>query len=314
MPLPDDLAFITSQVNLWSGAVLFIVGSIGALLNMFVFGQRTLRTSPCSVYLFTASLFDLCHLTSTLLTRILFTLSIETYTRNEVHCRIRSFIAEVASLCSVSCLCWGAFDRCMSTSRNAFHRRWSSRWLAYRIIPATMIVWSLISIPQLVFRGLIYSTCASLSVNFTLYLNYAHVPFFYGFVPVTVLFCLRQRTMKNIQNIQHAVAARRRLERYLNRLLVLQLSLTLFTSTLLMIQSLYTAITLSTRKGVLHMAIENLCLQVVRLVFYLNYTTSFYINYWVSAEVRLIIKRLFTCRRAHRIEPLTTVDRLVRDQ
>lgn len=306
MSLTETLTNITNQLNLYLGMILFIVGSVGAILNMFVFRQRSLRTSPCSLYLFSQSFFDLCHLVNTLLTRILFTLSVETYTENDGFCRIRSFTAETASLCAVSCLCLGAFDRCMSTSRTESLRRWSSHSFAHRMILVTVLFWSLINIPQLIFRGLVGSSCIALSNNFTLYLNYFHTPVFYGVVPISILFYLRRRTMQHIHDIQHAVVVRRRVERSLNRLLLFQISLTLFTSILLMIQYIYSAATISTKKDALHLAIENLCLTIVRLVFYLNYTTAFYINCFVSPEARLIIHKVFICQH-RRIEPVSTV-------
>ena len=318
MSLPETLTFISNQLNLYCGITLLIVGSVGAFLNMYIFRQRSLRASPCSIYLFSQSFFDLTHLINTLFTRILFTLSIETYSRNDVHCRIRSFIAEVASLCAVSCLCLGAFDRCMSTSRKESLRRWSSHPLAYRVVVGTVLVWSFINIPQLVLRGVSNSSCVSLSTNFTLYLNYFHTPVFYGILPITILFLLRKRTLKNIHEIVHAVTLRRRLERYMNRMLLLQISLTLFTSILLMIQYVYSAATISTRKDPLHLAIENLCLQIVRLVFYLNYTSACYLNCSVSPEARLIVRRLLTCRgggcRHERIEPIVTIGRTGKDE
>ena len=317
MSFPETLAFISNQLNLYCGIPLLIVGSVGALLNMYIFRHRSLRASPCSIYLFGQAFFDLSHLINTLFTRILYTLSIETYSRNDVHCRFRSFIAEVASLCAVSCLCLGAFDRCMSTSRKESLRRWSSHALAYRVLLGTLLLWSLINIPQLVFRGVLNNSCIALSTNFTLYINYFHTPVFYGILPITILLFLRKQTMKNIRDIVHAATLRRRLERCLSRMLLLQISLTLFTSVLLMIQYVYSAATISTKKDPLHLAIENLCLQIVRLIFYLNYTSAFYLNYSVSPEARLITRRFLTCRyqgRHHdRIRPIVTIARTGKD-
>lgn len=308
MSTTEALATITTQLNLYCGMVLFIVGSVGAVLNMSVFRQRSLRTSPCSLYLFSQSFFDLSHLVNTLFTRILFSLGVETYTKSDAFCRIRSFIAEVASLCAVSCLCLGAFDRCMSTSRAESLRRWSSHPLAYRTIVVTVMFWSLVNIPQLVFRGLVGSSCIALSNDFTLYLNYFHTPVFYGLLPISALLYLRRRTMQNIHDIQHAVVIRRRVERSLNRLLLFQISLVLFTSILLMVQSIYTASTISTTKDALHLSIENLCLTISRLIFYLNYTTAFYINCCVSPEARAMIEKIVVCR-GQRIEPIVTIGR-----
>ncbi|UJR07939.1 hypothetical protein I4U23_012218 [Adineta vaga] len=275
---------------------------------MYTYRQRTLRTSPCSIYLFSQSFFDLCHLINTLFTRILFTLSIETYSKNDFYCRIRSFIAEVTSLCAVSCLCLGTFDRCMFTSRQESLRRWSSHIFAYRSLTIIIIVWSLINIPQIIFRGMTNNTCTSLSINFTLYLNYCHTPLFYGVIPIITLFYLRKHTMQNLQNLQHTVILRSRMERYINRMLLFQISLALFTFLLLMIQYIYTAVTIYTQKDALHTAIQNLSLQIVRLIFYLNYTSAFYINYFVSPEIRLIIRRLFTCKY-QRIRPVNAIGR-----
>lgn len=77
--------------------------------------------------------------------------------------------------------------------------------------------------------------------------------------------------------------------------------------------TLYSAATISTKKEPPHLAIENLCLQIVRLVFYLNYTSACYLDCGVSPEARLIVRRFLTCRgcscRHERIELIVTIGR-----
>lgn len=103
MSLPNELTLIADKLNLYSGTILFITGSIGALLNIFTFSQPSLRTSSCSICLLAGSVFDLCHL-------------------------------------------------------------------------ITFIIWSLVNIPQLLYKGVVNNTCTTLSVDFALYLNYTHTP------------------------------------------------------------------------------------------------------------------------------------------
>ncbi|CAF1016956.1 unnamed protein product [Adineta steineri] len=39
--------------------ILYIIGSIGAILNIFTFRQKQIRTNPCATYFLSSSIIDL---------------------------------------------------------------------------------------------------------------------------------------------------------------------------------------------------------------------------------------------------------------
>lgn len=296
MSSPQELMLIADRFQLYISMILFTVGSIGALLNMYVLSRGSLRTNPCSCYLFAQSFSDLCVLVNSLFMRILFFYSIGTYTNNDIYCPFRGYIIAVSTLCSSSYLCFAAFDRCMCTSREQRQRRWSSHAFSYRSILIVFIIWLSINIPHLLFVRRNGNTCGNLSTQFTLYINYFANPILYSILPIVVLFYFGNRTVKNIRSLRQGSVIGSRLDRHFNRMLLIQIIFSIFTSVPLMVYSIYFGITFTMSKDTTHRSIEYMIAQIVRSINNLNYVSAFYMNLIALPEVRRIMKKMIICR------------------
>jgi hypothetical protein len=77
------------------------------------------------------------------------------------------------------------------------------------------------------------------------------------------------------------------------RMLVPQLIILIASGLPFTIETLYSAATMLIKKGSNQQAIENLIVTITRLLFYLNYISSFYIYTLMSNEFRRIVFDLF---------------------
>jgi hypothetical protein len=80
--------------------------------------------------------------------------------------------------------------------------------------------------------------------------------------------------------------------RQVHRMLVPQLIILILSGLPFVSQTLYATATASIVKGTDRLAIENLIGQITRLLFYLNYISSFYIYVITSNEFRRIIQNI----------------------
>ncbi|UJR32503.1 hypothetical protein I4U23_019965 [Adineta vaga] len=270
MASPEELNTIADHIQLYVGIILYVIGSIGALLNMYILTRKSLRKSSCSFYLFSQSFSDFCWLINALLVRILFYYSIRTYTDNVVYCPFRGYTA---------------FDRCMCTSREINQRRRSSQHL--------LIV--------LLHNG---TTCTNISPTFIYYINYFTNPILYGILPFGVLTYFGLRTVMNIRSFRQGTRILTRLNHNFIRMLLIQISFTIITTVPITIFSIYYGITYTMNKSANYRAIENLFVLAARLLNNLNYTSAFYMNVIAMPEVRSLIKRHLFCRR-NQVVPLS---------
>lgn len=180
----------------------------------------------------------------------------------------------------------------MCTSRAQGQRCWSSRSFAHRAILSVFIIWSSVNIPHHLFVRRNVNTRGNISSQFGLYINYFSNPVLYGIVPIVILFYFGQRKMKNISSIRQG------------RMLLFQITLSVFTSVPLITFSISFGVTSTMSKDTNHQAIEYMISQRVRLVNNLNYTSAFYMNLITMPEVRYIIKKIIICRH-HIVTPNT---------
>ncbi|UJR24248.1 hypothetical protein I4U23_027215 [Adineta vaga] len=136
--------------------VLIFIGTIGCILNLFVFNQKNLRKSPCSVYFVAHHFANFVFIYSSLLpTTLNLGYGIDFSTRHIIICRVRLYITILSNVLSPLYLVFASIDRVLITSPNALTRRRSTRRFAYICIIIGTLFWTFLYAPILVFANII---------------------------------------------------------------------------------------------------------------------------------------------------------------
>ncbi|CAF1059952.1 unnamed protein product [Rotaria sordida] len=139
----------------FGGLILVIFGSIGCILNIIVFSQRSLRKNPCSTCLVVENIFNLLFINSLLLS-ITLEVGYNVYftSTNIVLCRLCYYTSLFSNVLSSFCLILASIDRVFITSSNASTRQRSTLRFTYFCIIGGTIFWMLFHSPSLAFTNI----------------------------------------------------------------------------------------------------------------------------------------------------------------
>lgn len=303
----ETLTAVSQQLNIYMGIAMLTLGVIGALWNLLILRHHSLRSSSFCIYMSLASWASIVQLIFGLVFRILVEgFHIDHTVTNIAWCKMRNYITLSASLTALSCLVWNAMDRFFCTCREIKWRYLNSAFVARQICMWTMIVWMIISIPTLIFTLPIQLSngkrvCSSSSAAWIKVLIYFINLFGYGIFPwffMSLFGCLTLRNIRYIRRqrihpLPNTVLVRMtRVDKQLTSILFWQILICLFSSIPYCVQNIYDSVTQSISKTPDRQAKENLFLQIVRLAFYFNYVSMFYVNYVSSPIFRLLSKKV----------------------
>jgi len=295
--LTEILTLASSRLNIIVGIFLFIIGIIGNCLNIYVFTRPVYRNTTSGLYLLACSIASCIQIIHTLLFRILsdgFQVSI--VKSNDYYCEIRNLIAAVGSLCAIYYPCWTSFDQFISTSRNSITRQnWSSKRFVSRVIFLTILFWFIIFLPNSIFTRALNNNCINNNKIIIYIYSYGITPISYVILPIILFTYFNIGIVKNLRDTPVFIVSNtnKRMARQVHRMLVPQLIILILSGVPFALQLLYSSATISTTKDANRIAIENLIGHITRLLFYLNYVSSFYIYILMSSEFRRIIQNLF---------------------
>ena len=112
MNATETLNYISQQLNIYFGILIFIFGTVGAVWNILIFRHHSLRLSSCCTYMLIGSVASLTQIIFGLLPRILSEgFQTDWTSTNIAWCKIRFYITICASLTALSCFVWTAMDR-----------------------------------------------------------------------------------------------------------------------------------------------------------------------------------------------------------
>ncbi|CAF3682130.1 unnamed protein product [Rotaria sp. Silwood1] len=295
--IAQNLFQSTRWLNIIIGIPLFVFGIIGSILTICIFIRTKFRNTSSVRYLIASSIANFIQLVQTLLPRILTDgFAILLVKSNTDYCKARNYIAAVATLCSLSFPCWASFDHFISTSRNANRRKyWTSKIFVYFAIFGTILFWLIIQLPIVIFSKANGESCITTSIINTYIYAYGVTPMAYTILPMGVVIYFNIGIVRNLRQSRFIgiVHINNRLVRQVRRMLIPQLIILILSGIPYSIQTIYSVATILQKKSYLQLAIESVILNIVRLLFYLNYVCSFYIYYIMSSEIRRELKRLF---------------------
>jgi hypothetical protein len=133
-----DISLQSTRVVLIS---FIILGTIGNILNLYIFTRRTLLRSACTLYLLAASIDNILVIYINLLTRVLAGgFSIDVTIISNFMCKSRYYFGYVCFAVSPYLFILACFDRYCSSSTSATRRSWSNKKLAKRLILGAIIL------------------------------------------------------------------------------------------------------------------------------------------------------------------------------
>jgi hypothetical protein len=223
-----------------------------------------------------------------------------------IWCKIRSYIAQCASLTALSCLVLSVIDRFLSTCQQIKWRRLNSIYTARQISSFVIIFWIFVSIPTLIYAKPIEISfdqrlCTYTSVIWSKIIIYFFNLCCYGIFPWVLMSFFGCLTFRNLHQIRTrrigifpsvTLSRMARIDHQLNTMIFLQITICFLTSIPFCIEIFYKNITATIEKNNYRQAQEYLIEQISYLIFYFNYISSFYINYSSSIIFRQVSKQV----------------------
>jgi hypothetical protein len=218
------------------------------------------------------------------------------FNTNDIACREHNYLLYVTTVAAISFPCWAAFDQYASTRREAnFRNRWSSIRIARLAIIGTVIFWTILYLPMILFSGIVNNNCVLTNLSYRKFNDFILTPLVYIIGPLT---CIVMFTQGTIRNLRATTLTNRRdhLTRQIRRMLIPQLIVLGISGIPFGLQNIYFDLTNHVDKDDLRKAVEHLFVQIIRLFYHFNFVFTFYIYLYMSSEVRKVLRRLTTTK------------------
>jgi hypothetical protein len=237
--MSTTLFFAGNQITIYFGTPIFIVGTVGNILNTLVFlSLRTFRQSSCAFYLMIMSIFDVLTLCSALLQVILPVLSdFAGSVTSLFYCKFGLYFEVVSIQTSLTCLCLATIDQyCATCSRPRLQQLCNIK-LAQRLIIISIMVWVLHTIPFLVFYNLVVSTttnqvtCIDTNNIYEQYRIFGIILVLIGYLPIVIVALFGLMAYRNVQQIAYRTVplVRRQLDKQLTVMVLVQVVVNILT-------------------------------------------------------------------------------------
>ncbi|CAF0879854.1 unnamed protein product [Adineta ricciae] len=292
------------QALTWSMLSFLILGNIGNLLNCFVFLQRSLRSNPCSHYLFVSSITNSIALSFTIPTGIYEMKQISLTSYSLIYCKLRLYIYHSLLMISRYLIILACFDRACLSSRRPTIRNLSHVRFARILSLFTIIFWFIGAVHLPLVVKIQFGYCTLPGVYPLIFSIYAVI--FAGIIPPVAMTIFSAFTLRNLHSIHvriHSTSAptnsiMRQRDLHLIRMLTAQVIIYVLTTTPYPLNTLYAAITLSTPKSSDRQAIEGFIYFVTStFLLFINPSATFYIYFTTSkafrTELQAACKRLW---------------------
>lgn len=277
-----DMAIEAATFRIISIAFI-VIGTIGNVLNVFIFKRPALRKSPCTLYLLAASVDNLLVIYTALITRLLANgFGIDVATFSSMTCRLRYYLSYIFLALSPYLFILACFDRyCLSSPLASDRLRSNHRFAKRSILSATLLACLLYS-HMVIFYDL-EDTPLGLACNCQSGIYEYFYRYFYLFVyclgPPLIMtyFCILTSTNihHHSQRIKPSLSKSRenqyrRLDRQLIRMLICQVLTHLICS---LPYAILNMLPLFLETNLLILFLQ----QIFILPLYVTYITSFYI-------------------------------------
>lgn len=155
--IANILGSISNKFNQYGSIVIFLFGVIGNLLNVIVLRKKELRQNPCAWLFLVASIVNILAIVSGLTTRMLSGWAVDPTATISWLCKLRTYVMVITRVIAPWLLVLAMFDRWLVSSSKVHFRRRSTLKNAQR---GALVI---ILIPSLLFCHLFYCYEANLT-------------------------------------------------------------------------------------------------------------------------------------------------------
>ncbi|CAF1123681.1 unnamed protein product [Adineta ricciae] len=323
--LVSTLAFGQTILVQYVELILFIIGTVGSLLNILLFSQKKFRLNSCCIYFLAASISTIIMLFVGIIPQIYALKHTPSPIFNRDFCKARTYLAQISAMLCRWLLIIACIDRCLLTSTDARLRRFTTVPIAQKLVLVFCIIWILIPIHVLIFadvRKLGYIICMMSTDTMAIYHNIYTITSG-GILPPLIMLICAKILWKSLQAKRHRrelIQGRQRRNETQNTqiliMLLLQVVIFIVFTLPYMSSNLYFAFTRSvTNKSADRLAIESFVNLFTEVVVFVYPAFTFYSNTLVSRtfrnELLVLVRRILTSvcgqrfYRIQRIHPST---------
>ncbi|CAF1105885.1 unnamed protein product [Rotaria sp. Silwood1] len=304
-----EIVRLQSIANIIDGyvmLVLIIVGTVGNLLNIFVFIYlKELRRMPNSIFLVSSFIGSLVLLWATRFPRsILAITNIDLLAISTIYCKLRWLFGRWGLNMPMTCVCLASIDRFLITSRNVRYRHLFTVQRARFIVIIFSIVYLVICMPDAIYYKE-PSCTASASVRFIYkqFIAYFNLSITNA-LSLVVLALFSILTWNNLR-LSRLVRCNR-FQEQVNQMMLAEFIMVLLTTIPNFLYNIYSQATQSVIKSELRLAQENLWSTVSAAINFTMHTGTFYVYVIVSRAYRYNVRTAIRLKKRNRIQPKHT--------
>jgi len=325
------LSNVMAMLNRYFSIFIFIFGTIGNVLNLFVLSQPTLRSNPCALFFLVSSIANLSFIYSGLIPRMLAGWAADLTNTIGCLCKLRAFVLYTSRTVALWLIALATVDRWLASHSNTQYRQMSTVKNVWR----SMIF--ILSVSALLYVQQFYCYEANL-INLPLecygrtqlcrIVTLMSDAFVTVTIPIIFMIIFGVMTISNIRQIQRRlhplimstlVPAKnatskipgryqqqsRKTDRHLLSMLLFQVIVVTFLTLPFTIVEIYSTLTEKQYKTPLQTAIVNFVFNFALLLIYLCCGTPFYIYTLCGGRVfrRALLKVVKTAGRMMRCLP-----------
>ncbi|CAF4862546.1 unnamed protein product [Rotaria socialis] len=290
------IQIVSSEMTYYGPIILLIIGIFGCMCNFITFTAPQLRNNSCAFYFLMSAVFELVSISFGLISRFAADhLGSTLINTSPVYCKLRAYLVSVLPLIATYFILLSSIDRCMSSSVSARLRSFSQMKIAYRATLVSIFIGFLSCIHILIAYDL-RPRCGVLNGSFSIF-DGMFVVFWLGIIPHILMFTFGfltfmnvRRTKRRIANktLQHTgtvVESQRRQEKTDTELIVMMLFQVGCSELLVLTRMIYYAYyVLAPPLTGYNKLIGSFLMSFTTLVYYANFTKSFYI-YTLSSRL-----------------------------
>ncbi len=280
---------------------LIVVGTVGNLLNIFVFMRlKTLRQMTNSVFLigsFTGSLILLW--ASRFPTSILTITGVNPLVGSIVYCKIRYLFGRWGLNMPFTCVCLASVDRFLITSRNASFRRFFTLKRAYILVMIFSLAYLAICMPDAIYySGYSCTASATARATYKQFVTYFNL-IVTNVLSMSVLGTFSILTWYNLWSAGHG--GHNRLQQQVNTMMLVEFSMAFITTLPNFIYNIYSQATQSVVKSPLRTAEESLWSIVSTVLSFTIHVGTFYAYVIVSPAYRRNVRTALCFKKQNRV-------------
>lgn len=301
------LNYISNMVYIYGYSIILGLGLFGNTFNIIMFATK-LQNSVCALYLLVS---DVSYIVN-LLIYILPSIVQLSYGKNGtesflVWCKLTNYTGDVCILISTFMLCCASVDRYFSTSNQVRYRRWSSMKVGKISVVTIIFLLLPFGIPDLIYWYIDndYKLCM-VEEAYWAYASYFLIPVMLFLIPLLILIVSGYKTYRNLQTAVHMIrpeaasnTRRRRFDRELARMVIVQIFFFLFQTVTFFIVNLYVTITFYWKRNDVQLAWQNLFNAIGFTIYITSSCTNFFIYYSQSETFRKDVKKMLVRTKVH---------------